>query len=249
MSQAGCLVGKARGAPCTCTARKSSDVVERPAPRRTSSNDHLSTRALEHRPSRSSVPPSESRSRARLESPRPSPRSSSAPSASRPEGSPNASTLERVGSTSKLEGALAFDPASAFTWWMRPGPRRFCADGNSSPPSPEHAAGRHADAREARFAMRTPAASGMPEHRHGARDLESGGVRRDDEHRSAPVRLGVRIGDRHHDRKRRPSAPTRTTCVRRSPIRHRRAVVEVDHVRAVDGFGAWMFCEAGHGAP
>ena len=93
---------------------------------------------------------------------------------------------------------------------------------------PERVGHRNADPGVANLAVRAPAAPSMAEHRRRSHHLETGGVRRDDDHRPAQVRLRVGIRDGEHD----PEAGS--LGARREPL------VPVDHplVPVEDGTGA-----------
>ena len=85
-------------------------------------------------------------------------------------------------------------------WWMRPGPSRSCAMRKPSPGSPSTFVTGTRTSVVADLAVR---AAGVAHHRHGRMMLKPGRVGRDDDLAQAPVRLGVGIGHRHHDRERR----------------------------------------------
>ena len=73
---------------------------------------------------------------------------------------------------------------------------------------------RHAHAGEARLAVRPPAAALVPHHRDAAHELVAGRVGRDEDHRRAPVRLGVGLGHDHHDPERSAVGSGREPLVR-----------------------------------
>ena len=85
------------------------------------------------------------------------------------------------------------------TWWMRPGPSRFCAIRKPSPTSPSVFETGNADARVAHLAVRRPAAPAVAHRRDGPDDLDAGRVGRDDDLARAVMRVGVGVGDRHDD--------------------------------------------------
>ena len=85
------------------------------------------------------------------------------------------------------------------TWWMRPGPSRFCAIRNPAPSAPSSVRDRHADARVPNLAVRRPALAGVTHDRDRTHDVDARSVRRDDDLRRARVGAGVGVGHRHHD--------------------------------------------------
>ena len=103
------------------------------------------------------------------------------------------------------------------TWWIRPGPRRFCAIRKPEPLCAERVRHRHPHVRVPHLAVRRPAAPGVAEHRHRPDDVDARRVDRDDDLRCAGVRRRVGIGDRHDD------AERRALRARREPL------VAVDH--------------------
>ena len=60
--------------------------------------------------------------------------------------------------------------------------------------------------------MRRPPPASVAQDRDGP-DLDARSLRRDDDLRRSPVRLGVRVGDRHHDPERRPLRTRREPLV------------------------------------
>ena len=152
---------------------------------------------------------------------RPSRRSSSARSASRRAG--RRTPRARASSEHISSNARCIWPSQRITWWMRPGPSRFCAIRKPSPRSPSRfAAGTRTPEYQTSQCVDQPRPR-WPET-GTASILDPRRVGRDEDLRHPPVRLGVRVGDRHHDRRtRRPRRRTRTTCARRSPTRRRRA--------------------------
>ena len=132
------------------------------------------------------------------------------------EGRAEGLALERV-RLHMSSNARCIWPSQRMTWWMRPGPSRFCAIRKPSPRLAEHVRGRHAHARVAHLAVRRPAPPRVAEDRDRAVDLEARRVGRDDDLARAPVRLRVGIGDRHHD------PEPRALGARREPL------VAVDH--------------------
>ena len=103
------------------------------------------------------------------------------------------------------------------TWWMRPGPSRFCAMRKPSPGSPSvFATGTRTSVKRVSQCVPQPRPS-CPITEHLAHELVARGVGRDDDHRRAPVRLRVGIGDEHDD----PEAGA--VGARREPL------VRVDH--------------------
>ena len=98
-------------------------------------------------------------------------------------------------------------PSQRMTWWMRPGPSRFCAMRKPSPGSPSDVRDRHAHVGEARLAVRAPAAALVAHHRDLPHELVARRVGRDEDHRRALVRLRVGLGDDHDDAEAAPSAP------------------------------------------
>ena len=130
-------------------------------------------------------------------------------------GSPNAlrsSEYEHISSN-----ARCIWPSHRMTWWIRPGPRRFCAMRKPSPGSPSTFETRHAHVGEPRLAVRAPAAALVAHHRHAAHELVAGRVGRHEDHRRPLVRRRIGIGDDHDD------AEARTVGARREPL------VRVDH--------------------
>ncbi len=112
------------------------------------------------------------------------------------------------------------------TWWMRPGPSRFCAIRKPAPSSPSRFGDRHADVRVAHLAVRRPVAAAVAHRRDRAHDVDTRRVGGDDDLRRAQVRVGIRIGDRHHD-------PERGAfCAGREPL------VAVDDVVVAVAHGA-----------
>ena len=111
------------------------------------------------------------------------------------------------------------------TWWMRPGPRRFCASLNASPRLAERVRERDPDARVAHLAMRIPGPPAMAHHGASGLATSRPGV-------SAGTRIivprsyvvGIRIGDREHDPERRPVCAAREPL---APVDH--PVVAVEH--------------------
>src|SRR5438094_169562 len=76
----------------------------------------------------------------------------------------------------------------------------------------EHVLHGDANARVANVAMRRPPPASVAQDRDGP-DLDARSLRRDDDLRRSPVRLGVRVGDRHHDPERRPLRTRREPLV------------------------------------
>ena len=99
------------------------------------------------------------------------------------------------------------------TWWMRPGPSRFCAIRNPSPSCPQRVLDRNPDVRVPHFAVGRPAAPAVSHRRDRPNHLHPGRVRGYDDLRGAAMRLGLWIGDRHHDPEGRPLGARREPLV------------------------------------
>ena len=107
-------------------------------------------------------------------------------------------TLERVGAH-QLEGALHL-PEPSHHVVDAAGPEPLLRQPEPVPHARRARSRRHARAGEAHLAVRPPSASRVTEHGHRPHDLDAGRVGRDEDHRGAPVRLRIRVGDGHHDR-------------------------------------------------
>ena len=105
-------------------------------------------------------------------------------------------------------------PSQRMTWWMRPGPEPLLRDPEAVARLAERVRERDADAGEARLAVRPPAAALVAHHRHAPHHLVAGRVGRDEDHRRAPVRLGVGLGHDHDDAERRAVGSRREPLVR-----------------------------------
>ena len=85
------------------------------------------------------------------------------------------------------------------TWWMRPGPRRFCARRNASPSPPSvFATGTRTPVKRTSQWVFQPRPA-CPITGTGRTTSTPGGVGGDEDHRPAPVRLGIRVRDREDD--------------------------------------------------
>ena len=94
-------------------------------------------------------------------------------------------------------------------WWIRPGTSRCWAIRNPSPSFPSSASGAEPDVLvvDLRVAAEHPVVLvGLLHVGDVAKEVDTGRVDRDDEHRGSLVRLSVGIGDRHHDQEVRDRA-------------------------------------------
>ena len=130
-------------------------------------------------------------------------------------GSPNALRSSEV-RAHQLEGALHLaEPAHHVV--DAAGAEPLLRDAEAVARLAEHVVERDAHVREARLAMRRPAVALVPHDRDLPHELVARRVGRDEDHRRAPVRLCVGIGDDHDD------AEARAVGAGREPL------VRVDH--------------------